>query len=44
MKLLFTSPVSACFELENDAPYYAPVHYTVSVSYTHLTLPTICSV
>lgn len=29
MKLLFTSPVSACFELENDAPYYAPVHYTV---------------
>ena len=29
MKLLFTSPVSACFELENDAPFYAPVRYTV---------------
>ena len=29
MKLLFVSPVSACFELENDAPYYAPERYTV---------------
>ena len=29
MKLLFVSPVSACFELENDAPYYAPERYQV---------------
>lgn len=29
MKTLFISPVSACFELENDAPYYAPEGYTV---------------
>ena len=29
MKILFISPVSACFELENDAPYYAPEEYTV---------------
>ena len=25
----FVSPVSACFELENDAPYYAPEAYRV---------------
>ena len=29
MKTLFISPVSACFELENEAPYYAPSPYTV---------------
>lgn len=29
MKLLFVSGVSACFELDNDAPYYAPESYTV---------------
>ena len=29
MKILFISPVSACFELENDAPYYSPEGYTV---------------
>ena len=25
------TPVSACFELQNDAPYYAPQSYTVSL-------------
>lgn len=29
IKTLFVSPVSACFELENDAPYYAPQPYRV---------------
>ena len=29
MKLLFVSPVSACFELENQHPYYAPEPYSV---------------
>ncbi len=28
---LFVSPVSACFELENTAPYYAPAPYDVAV-------------
>ena len=29
MKLLFVSAVSACFELDNSDPYYAPENYTV---------------
>ena len=29
IKTLFVSPVSACFELQNDAPYYAPEEYTL---------------
>ncbi len=29
LKLLFRSAVSACFELQNDAPYYAPEPYDV---------------
>lgn len=30
--LLFVSSVSACFELENDAPYYAPEPYQVTLN------------
>ena len=29
IETLFVSPVSACFELRNDAPYYAPASYRV---------------
>ena len=29
IQALFVSPVSACFELQNDAPYYAPEAYRV---------------
>ena len=29
IRTLFVSPVSACFELQNDAPYYAPEQYTL---------------
>ncbi len=29
MRILFVSPVSACFELENQLPYYAPSGYQV---------------
>ena len=29
MKLLFSGPTSACFELTNDSPYYAPETYTL---------------
>ena len=29
IETLFVSPVSACFELRNDAPYYAPEGYQV---------------
>ena len=29
IETLFVSPVSACFELRNDAPYYAPERYRV---------------
>lgn len=29
IQILCVTPVSACFELKNDAPYYAPVGYTV---------------
>ena len=29
IETLFVSPVSACFELRNDAPYYAPSSYRV---------------
>lgn len=29
IRTLFVSPVSACFELQNDAPYYAPEAYRV---------------
>ncbi len=29
LKLLFSGVCSACFELENDAPYYAPEKFTV---------------
>lgn len=31
-KLIFVSSVSACFELENKNPYYAPKKYKVSVN------------
>ena len=31
MKTLFVSAVSACFELENDAPFYAPEPFRVTV-------------
>ena len=31
MKILFVSAVSACFELENNAPYYAPEPFRVTV-------------
>ena len=27
-KQLFVSSVSACFELENNSPYYSPEKYT----------------
>lgn len=29
---LYVGPVSACFELKNDTPYYAPQEYTVSLN------------
>ena len=29
IRTLLVSPVSACFELQNDAPYYAPEEYTL---------------
>lgn len=29
IKTLYVGPVSACFELDNTSPYYAPVEYTV---------------
>lgn len=29
LKLLFTGPTSACFELNNKSPYYAPRRYTL---------------
>lgn len=32
IQILSVSPVSACFELKNDAPYYAPCAYTVSLN------------
>lgn len=31
-KLLFVSSTSACFELENDNPYYSPEEYTVKLN------------
>ena len=31
-KLLFASSSSACFELDNKNPYYAPSAYTVSLN------------
>ncbi len=31
-KLLFVSSVSACFEFENNSPYYNPERYTVTVN------------
>lgn len=32
IKILTITPVSACFELDNTAPYYAPQEYTVSLN------------
>lgn len=32
IEILSVTPVSACFELKNDAPYYAPSAYTVSLN------------
>ena len=29
LKLLFSSATSACFELKDDVPYYAPEKFTI---------------
>ncbi|MBR4703884.1 MAG: glycoside hydrolase family 28 protein [Oscillospiraceae bacterium] len=31
LNTLFLSPTSACFELKNDAPYFAPEHYVYAL-------------